>query len=439
MRKLFKTLTAIVTSAALVTGALTSCGKAASGETSDKIEKVTTKVESAEINIGGDFYSEEEYEQIVFYGNQETVDYNEVLSDSGFKSAFSNFTNQDNPLQLKTGTSDNAYAVEPYCMAYINSSGDVRRINIWCFPVVADGQYIGVVGGDCRGFNGDRFLFDASASISEKLNTVLEKGNVAIFNIADNGSNVYGITEDDVIVNLMGNTPCTLSPTYEEIAQDYNVITPDRINERVYPDNGELPEGTDADWEATPEENIASALSGSQEEYSYEEITSGSGFQVSYAQFTMEENPLHLKNGTSADAAVIRPFKIAVADDEGIAGVMNVWEYLIASGDTYLGVISADCRYGENGPEYNDFTAYQFIADKLNEALESGDIAIFYDGTENYGIYEDGTVINLTGTAPYTGTLTFEEANKGVNLITAGRINEKLDIDPSGIVQVSDE
>ena len=120
MRKLFKTFTAIVTSAALVTGALTSCGNAASGETSDKIEKVTTKVESAEINIGGDFYSEEEYEQIVFYGNQETVDYNEVLSDSGFKSAFSNFTNQDNPLQLKTGTSDNAYAVEPYCMTSIH-------------------------------------------------------------------------------------------------------------------------------------------------------------------------------------------------------------------------------------------------------------------------------------------------------------------------------
>lgn len=439
MRKLFKTLTAIVTSAALVTGALTSCGNAASGETSDKIEKVTTKVESAEINIGGDFYSEEEYEQIVFYGNQETVDYNEVLSDSGFKSAFSNFTNQDNPLQLKTGTSDNAYAVEPYCMAYINSSGDVRRINIWCFPVAANGKYIGNIAADCRKQVSDKIIYTSSGGLGPAIGRMAERGTFAVFYGISDDDSLYAIYEDGTVVNIQGNTPYSGTLTYEEIAQDYNVITPDRINERVYPDNEELPEGTDADWEATPEENIASALSGSQEEYSYEKITSGSGFQVCYAQFTMEENPLHLKNGTSADAAVIRPFKIAVADDEGIAGVMNVWEYLIASGDTYLGVISADCRYGENGPEYNDFTAYQFIADKLNEALESGDIAIFYDGTENYGIYEDGTVINLTGMAPYTGTLTFEEANKGVNLITAGRINEKLDIGASGIVQVSDE
>ena len=401
----------------------------------------TERSSAPEVSGGEGKVTEEEFLDACLSGETAETDYIGLLSAADFaeQSGFELFVSPDDPLKLSEDTDENAYLVRPYKIAVVSGQGEVTPMNIWEFPVAANGKYIGNIAADCRKQVSDKIIYTSSGGLGPAIGRMAERGTFAVFYGISDDDSLYAIYEDGTVVNIQGNTPYSGTLTYEEIAQEYNVITPDRINERVYPDNGELPEGTDADWEATPEENIASALSGSQEEYSYEEITSDSGFQVCYAQFTMEENPLHLKNGTSADAAVIRPFKIAVADDEGIAGVMNVWEYLIASGDTYLGVISADCRYGENGPEYTDFTAYQFIADKLNEALESGDIAIFYDGTENYGIYEDGTVINLTGTAPYTGTLTFEEADKGVNLITAGRINEKLDIDPSGIVQVSNE
>lgn len=94
-------------------------------------------------------------------------------------------------------------------------------------------------------------------------------------------------------------------------------------------------------------------------------------------------------------------------------------------------MVVADCSI-KNSDDIGCGSSQKF-APELNEALEKGSVALFSDGGMNsmYGIYEDNTIITLSGDEDYTGSLTFDEVNQEVNLITPERINEKIEMDSS--------
>lgn len=137
--------------------------------------------------------------------------------------------------------------------------------------------------------------------------------------------------------------------------------------------------------------------------------------------FRDKENIFQIDGGTDPGAHAAAVFKIAITDENGCLGMSNIWNYLIAADDRYLGVIKADCRNGQ--PAATDYSASQSIADSLNNARGGSRLALFNDGNqfEIYGIYEDGTVVTLMGTLPYSGSLTFEDIAGADNVITVGK------------------
>lgn len=174
------------------------------------------------------------------------------------------------------------------------------------------------------------------------------------------------------------------------------------------------------------------ALNERKRKVDYNTLIGKNGFYGIFSSFLSPQNPLGLREGTDERAYIVKPFKYAVVDETSFLTIRNAWYFPIASENgRYIGMMFADCTM----PELDDIMCggSEEFAPELNEALEKGSIAIFNDGGLNsmYGIYEDNTIITLSGDEDYKGSLTFDEVNQEVNLITPERINEKIEIDPS--------
>ncbi|SHM60596.1 hypothetical protein [Ruminococcus flavefaciens] len=166
-----------------------------------------------------------------------------------------------------------------------------------------------------------------------------------------------------------------------------------------------------------PDDFSAAELIGSTEEIPYEDILDKDMFKMSYENYTSPENPLQLSGGPYENAAVAKPFKSVLVDNDSVIADMNLWIFPVVNENSYIGFINCDMRFPLNGEP--SFYGSEGYAPKLNEALQKGSIALFgtVDGT--YGIYEDNTVIELdAGIPPYSGNITFEQVNKGYNLVT---------------------
>ena len=165
-------------------------------------------------------------------------------------------------------------------------------------------------------------------------------------------------------------------------------------------------------------------------EVDYNTLVGKNGFNGIFASFLSPQNPLQLEEGTDENAYIVKPFKYAVVDETSYLTIRNAWYFPVASENgRYIGMMIADCSI-ENPDDIRCGGSQEF-APELNEALEKGSVALFSDGGINsmYGIYEDNTIITLSGDEDYTGNLTFDEVNQEVNLITQERINEKIEID----------
>lgn len=162
-------------------------------------------------------------------GSTEEVPYEELLDEDMFKFSFENYTDSENPLQLEGGTFEDAVVVKPFKSVLVNDTEIVAPLNVWQFPVAHDGEYIGFINCDLR--QGSPQFF-GSEGIASNLNEALKKGSIAVF---ETGNGIYGIYEDNTVISLKehykqydGNL------TFEQINQQYNLITPDSVKDVIY-------------------------------------------------------------------------------------------------------------------------------------------------------------------------------------------------------------
>ena len=175
----------------------------------------------------------------------------------------------------------------------------------------------------------------------------------------------------------------------------------------------------------TPQINEDISISeyvGSTEEVPYESLIDEEHFKASYESYIDDNNPLQLKNGPYKEAAVAKPFKLALVDDNEIIAPLNIWMYPVINEGKYIGFINCDLRYliKKDAPS---FFGGEMFAPKINEALENGNIALFATIKGTYGMFEDNSIIMLDATEEYTGSLAFDEINQGYNLITPESAN----------------
>ncbi len=171
-------------------------------------------------------------------------------------------------------------------------------------------------------------------------------------------------------------------------------------------------------WDNTTVEEVL----GSTKEVPYETVLDDEMFEVCFGIFTDEENTLQLKEGTFEDAAVAKPFKSVLIKDNEVVGQTNVWRFPIVHDGKILGFVNCDMR-SHDADNLNYFGG-EDGAPALNEALEKGSVAVFDTLNGDYVICEDNTIIMLEGTEPYDGELTFEQVNKGYNLVTAESVRD---------------
>ncbi len=178
--------------------------------------------------------------------------------------------------------------------------------------------------------------------------------------------------------------------------------------------------GTPLSWDnITVEEYL-----GSTEEIPYEIAMDKPIFKASFESYTDKDNVLQLKSGTFEDAAVAKPFKSALVKDNEVISEVNDWRFPIVHDGTIMGIINYDMRSPEM--RENGFFGGEEYAPVLNEALKKGSVAVFNTIDATYGICEDNTIVILEGTEPYDGELTFEQVNKGYNLVTAESVRDSV-------------
>lgn len=175
---------------------------------------------------------------------------------------------------------------------------------------------------------------------------------------------------------------------------------------------------TDYD-EVVSEEYIAKRFS-EKRDIPYTDLTDSEWFEMYFEDFRDPDNPLQLSNGTFDDAVVVSPVKCAYFNGSEYIGDTDGWEFPIAYENQCLGIISMTSMVDEAvGMPIG--TSSQSYAKELNKVLEKGKAALFEVGScyNIFAISEDNTVVNLTGNVEYKGNLTFEEVDKGYNVISA--------------------
>ena len=155
---------------------------------------------------------------------------------------------------------------------------------------------------------------------------------------------------------------------------------------------------------------------GSSTEVPYENIMDLTNFKLAFDNYTDPENPLQLTNGTYQDAVVAKPYKSVIVDNNKVIAPHNIWHFPVVHENSCIGFINCDMRFSDN-LEAAIYGGEQY-ADTLNDALKKGNIAVFNTTKGTYGIYEDDSVITIESTEDYKGTITFNDVNKGYNLIS---------------------
>ena len=165
----------------------------------------------------------------------------------------------------------------------------------------------------------------------------------------------------------------------------------------------------------TDDEMLSSGYVSGREVVDYEKFISMGEFDSFLEDFRIPENPLGIQSGSRENAQAEKPFMPAVISMEEKEIVpLNVWHFPVTDGEKYIGEVNADLR--------NDTVSYSAsggFAEILNKELPKGDMVIFATGAGIYGMHEDNSVVRFIPSSPeYECGLTFEELNKGYNLVT---------------------
>lgn len=157
---------------------------------------------------------------------------------------------------------------------------------------------------------------------------------------------------------------------------------------------------------------------GSVDNISYEEVMATDDFKYELSSFQNDDNALQLTNGTSESVAAAKPFKSVYVYEDLEMAQFNMWFFPLINNGVITGFMNFDCRDGLPGPgNYGSSGSSEFIAVELNEALESGRLAVFHSGGNVYGIYENNEIVTLMGSEPFEGNLLFEEVSQFDNIV----------------------
>jgi len=194
-----------------------------SAVTEADIELITDAVNLSDYPAGGVLPSEQ-YRVSLLRGQENDIGYEQFLENSLFKGMMMNFTSEQNPLQLKSGTDGNAHVSQVFRVAVVDEEKMLGISNVWNYLVSADDRYLGVIKVDCWDGMPQAHQFFTSQDIAPRLNEAGESGRLAVFN---DGSELelYGIFEDGRVITLTGNEQYTGSLTYSDIAAEDNIIT----------------------------------------------------------------------------------------------------------------------------------------------------------------------------------------------------------------------
>ena len=168
-------------------------------------------------------------------GSLEEIPYEEAMKKSSFKMSFDNFTSPNNPLQIKGGTHEDAVVVKPFKSVIVDGSEVVAPLNEWFFPVVYDGSYMGIMCFDMRYPEFGEADFYGGAMYADALNDALVKGSIAVFTTP---KGTYGIYEDNTIINIQATEDYQGTLSFKDANKEYNLITPESVNEIVYEKSG---------------------------------------------------------------------------------------------------------------------------------------------------------------------------------------------------------
>ena len=225
-------------------GGITENSKNIDDNSLSEINKIITddnsesNIETETIPVSEIFYGGEEFDPGYFWGNSEEVPYEDILHTVWFDVAFNDYIDDSNVLQLDTGTFPDSAVAKPFKVEVIDETEAVGEINMWNFPVVHDGQCIGLIAWECRSTKEPSRIFDSSKSYSDKLNKALEKGRIALCCYNDG---IFGVYEDNSSVLLYGEGEFTSSLTFNDIADEHNVLDSDSLNDIVFTVNDRLP------------------------------------------------------------------------------------------------------------------------------------------------------------------------------------------------------
>lgn len=172
-----------------------------------------------------------------FIGSTEEIPYENFLENGRFKASYESFTYESNPLQISGAPYPDAAVAKPFKSVLVDKDSVVAPVNVWHFPVVCEGQYVGFVNCDMRCLFGHDISFWGGQLYAPKLNKALEKGSIAIFDTLDG---TYGIYEDNTVIELQTFVPYSGNITFEQVNQGNNLVTADSASDMICDKNGIL-------------------------------------------------------------------------------------------------------------------------------------------------------------------------------------------------------
>jgi hypothetical protein len=233
----------------MLLAALTSCAsgknsseKAASNKETVASADMTTALSSEADAInhkdkGNSFEAnEEDFLNAVLEGSTELIPYEDIIAMPGFERAFKDFKSTAKSQGINV---EGCYVSKPFRAAVVSTKGDVKPINVVQFPIVSKGRYVGTIFADCRKRREDKIYIDPQIGYRDSLKKALENGSFAIFDSYEQDSSSFIVYEDGTFASLDSDVQYTGPLTYKDIAQEYNIITPEDIDQCVYPTEAE--------------------------------------------------------------------------------------------------------------------------------------------------------------------------------------------------------
>ena len=148
-----------------------------------------------------------------------------------FRYSYESYIDETNPLQLKNGPYKEASVAKPFKSVLVHDNDVVAPLNVWIYPVINDGEYIGFINCDVRYLKNNVPAYFGGESFAPVLNNALKKGNIALFSTVEG---MYGIYDDNTILTLASNIEYTGTITFDKINQGYNLVTSESAGEIIY-------------------------------------------------------------------------------------------------------------------------------------------------------------------------------------------------------------